>query len=200
MKSEPLNYRNLAELKCWQRNYRHGDIGAITQSLLRFGYNGALRVWKDNTVIAGNHTLLALQGIKASGLPAPRNVEEDRGAWWVAVIDCSWMTQVEAQAYAVADNRTSALATDDDQRLAELLTEIASEDARLLDATGYDGDDLDNLLRGLANEELEQANIETGMIGGLLYKVIVECKSELQQTELLERFESEGLKCQALIS
>lgn len=166
-----IEYKSLASLKCWQRNYRHGDISAITQSLLRFGFNGALRVWRDNTVIAGNHTLLALQGIKASGLQAPRNVREIKGAWHVAVIDCSWMTEIEAQAFAVADNRTSELADNDEQRLAELLTEIASEDAKLLAATGYDGDDLDGLLSRLTSDALrfDYGNAQEGGSEGVDY-------------------------------
>ena len=35
---------------------------------------------------------------------------------------------------------------------------------------------------------------------GMEYRVVVDCQDELQQTELLDRFESEGLKCRALIS
>ena len=35
---------------------------------------------------------------------------------------------------------------------------------------------------------------------GLAFRVIVECESEEHQTELLDRFEAEGLKCKPLIS
>lgn len=49
--------------------------------------------------------------------------------------------------------------------------------------------------------EKESSEEDTGaQIGSLEYRVIVICESEAQQAELLERFESEGLKCQALIS
>lgn len=93
----------------------------------------------------------------------------------------------------------------------------------ILDAVGqlfqYDRDNLDALLRDVNTDdnrlsamlsELAKTNglipydkdsvVETNVIGGLLYKVILDCDSELHQSELLERFASEGLKCQALIS
>jgi hypothetical protein len=35
---------------------------------------------------------------------------------------------------------------------------------------------------------------------GLAFRVIVDCLDEAHQTELLDRFKQEGLKCRALIS
>ena len=37
-------------------------------------------------------------------------------------------------------------------------------------------------------------------LGDLEYRIIVDCKDEAQQVELLDRFEEEGLACRALIS
>ena len=55
----------------------------------------------------------------------------------------------EAEAFAIADNRTTELATYDEEKLAGLLREIAERDPDDLIATGFDEDDLDNLLRRL---------------------------------------------------
>lgn len=156
--SNSISYRDLTTLKTWKRNYRHGDVGAIITSIVTFGFNHALRVWNDNTVIAGNHSLLALQSIKAQGLQPPRGIRADKDNWIIPCIDVSHLTETQAQAFAIADNRTSELAENDNQQLADLLSEIAAQDEKLLAATGYDGDDVDALLKGLSNPTNEDWN------------------------------------------
>lgn len=54
-----------------------------------------------------------------------------------------------------------------------------------------------NLPKGWSNDE----NGDTSpQLSGMEYRIIVQCESEGEQARLLERFESEGIKCQALIS
>lgn len=72
--TEIITYRKLSELTNWERNYRVGDVSAIVTSIVTFGFNGALRVWKDGVVIAGNHALKALNTMKANGATVPRGV------------------------------------------------------------------------------------------------------------------------------
>lgn len=145
-----IRYHDLATLKRWNRNYRQGDVGAIIQSIARFGFNGALRVWRDDVVIAGNHALMALLQMKASAYQTPRGIVEHDGKWLIPCVDVSHLSEIEAEAYAIADNRTQERGDNDNEQLAALLSSIAAEDAALLAATGYDGDDVDNLLRILA--------------------------------------------------
>ncbi len=145
-----IRYYDLATLKRWNRNYRQGDVGAIIQSIARFGFNGALRVWRDDVVIAGNHALMALLQMKASAYQTPRGIVEHDGKWLIPCVDVSHLSEIEAEAYAIADNRTQERGDNDNEQLAALLASIAAEDAALLAATGYDGDDVDNLLRILA--------------------------------------------------
>lgn len=146
---ESIIYRNLIELKTWDRNYREGDVGAIITSIDTFGFNGALRLWQDNTVVAGNHALIALRQMKASAFKTPRHIVERDGAWFVPCVDVSHLSKLQAEAFAIADNRTQERGTNDAQQLAELLSNLAAEDEKLLLATGYDGDDVDALLAGL---------------------------------------------------
>lgn len=148
--TEPVVYRNISELRLWSRNYRQGDIGAIITSIRTFGFNGALRVWRDNVVIAGNHTLKALQEMQRSQEDAPHGVMVSAaGEWIVACVDVSHLSEHQAQAFAIADNRTAEIADNDDEQLAALLQEIALQDKALMAATGYDGDDLDAILTEL---------------------------------------------------
>lgn len=145
-----IRYHDLATLKRWNRNYRQGDVGAIIQSIARFGYNGALRVWQDNVVIAGNHALMALLQMKASAYQTPRGIVEYGDKWLIPCVDVSHLNEIEVEAYAIADNRTQERGGNDAEQLAALLAGIAAEDEKLLLATGYDGDDVDALLAGLS--------------------------------------------------
>lgn len=56
-----------------------------------------------------------------------------------------------ALAFAMADNRTAALGTEDPAALIDILTVLHDEDG-LLGVTGYDEDDLDDLAKLLGNE------------------------------------------------
>ena len=60
-------WRDLDELKLWERNYNRGDVQQIKKSILRFGFNNALRVWRDSIIMAGNHSTIALRECLADG-------------------------------------------------------------------------------------------------------------------------------------
>jgi len=145
----------------WQGNYNVGNVPAIRASIARFGMNGALRVWQDGIVIAGNHALLALREMHAAAELPPTHVAlSEDGDWLVPVIDVAHLPKLEAEAFAIADNRTRDLATTDDDRLAALLREIEDADADLLLATGYDHDDLARLLDQLGDLERPDVDAE----------------------------------------
>jgi hypothetical protein len=37
-------------------------------------------------------------------------------------------------------------------------------------------------------------------LDGLEYRIVIECRDEMHQVELIDRFEAEGLKCKPLMS
>lgn len=143
----------LSSLKTWERNYRKGDVDAIAASISRFGFNGALRVWQDNAVMAGNHALLALRQLRDSGSPAPFHVAEVGDERFVKTIDLSHLNRFEAQAFAIADNHTQEIGSNDDAALASLLQSIAEQDATAMAATGYDDAAVKALLESVAAME-----------------------------------------------
>ena len=144
--------RALSELSVWTRNYNEGDIGAISTSIAAFGYNRSISVWRDGIVIAGNHTLLALQWLYKQQVDAPQNVQVIAGEWWIQVTDVSHLSDEQAPAYAIAANRTAALANPDMEALTALLQEVANFDDEMFRATAYTGDDLDEMLFELSPE------------------------------------------------
>lgn len=113
-------------------NPRRGDIEAIIQSIETNGWYGTL-VAQISTgyVLAGNHRLQAAIHCGLDRVPVH----------WVDVDDDT------AHRILLADNRTTDLATYDEHALADLLVEMGKTGN--LDGTGYDGDDLDDLLADL---------------------------------------------------
>lgn len=115
------------------RNPRQGDTGAIHESIEANGFYGAIIAQKSTGfILAGNHRWQAAQQSGATEIPVT----------WVDVDDD------HALRILLADNRTNDLASYDDEALAEILREIHAEHGNLI-GTGYDGDDLDQLLEDL---------------------------------------------------
>ena len=120
----------VSDLNLHPHNARQGDVGAICQSLEAHGQYKPLVVQKSsNTVLAGNHTLQA-----ASAL-----------GW--KEVDVTFVDVDDEQALRIllVDNRTSDQATYDDTVLTDLLEHLVHT-GEGLHGTGWDGDDLDELL------------------------------------------------------
>lgn len=114
------------------RNARQGDIGAISESLRRFGQVRPIVVQESTGyVVAGTHVLAAARAL----------------GWKEVAVTRVALSDEEALAYLVADNRLSALGSFDEAALAAILVDLAQHD--LLGGTGYDGDDVDSYLRDL---------------------------------------------------
>ncbi len=117
------------------KNPRQGDVGAICESIEANGFYGAIVAQRSTGfILAGNHRLMAA---KAQGLTE---------------IPCVWVDVDDDRALRIllADNRTNDLASYDDTVLAALLSDLANTSD--LTGTGYDGDDLDQLIADLAKD------------------------------------------------
>jgi hypothetical protein len=69
-----------------------------------------------------------------------------------------------------------------------------------LKLTGFNSDEIGVMFSADGWAPDEKAKKDAGHVGELEYRVVVDCQNEMQQTELLDRFQQEGLKCRALIS
>lgn len=151
MRTAPQRYRQAAveSLTPHPRNPNQGDVGAIHTSIEANGFYGAILVQKSSQhVIAGNHRLVAAVAAGAAKVPVIELDVDDETALRIML----------------ADNRTAALATNDDQALADLLSDIAARDDLL--GTGYDGDDLDTLLTDLSEPFKPEPPPKTSTIVG----------------------------------
>ena len=119
------------DLHTYHKNPRIGNIDTIAASLNANGQYRAIVVNRGThtgrpmEVLAGNHTLMAARDLGWETITAHLiDVDEDQAARIV-----------------LADNRTSDLGTYDTSTLADMLTGLPD-----LDGTGYNTDDLDDLL------------------------------------------------------
>jgi ParB-like chromosome segregation protein Spo0J len=110
-------------------NPRRGNVEGIASSLARFGQVRPILVQQSSGfIIAGNHTYQAAVSL---------------GWKKIAVVRVD-LSDEQARAYMLADNRWSDVAENDDEALARILRELG--EAGELDGTGYSADDLDDLL------------------------------------------------------
>lgn len=100
-----------------------------------------------------------------------------------------------AEAFLIADNRTSELAENDWSALGDLLQSLDDGSINMM-ATGYDDEALARLMHGLddATGRLRERVLREQ------WQVLIECNDEQQQRALLERLTQEGYRCRALTS
>ena len=145
MSVEEMGFGRIAldDLVEYPDNPRQGDVGAIMESIIENGQYRPLVVnARNNRILAGNHTFKAL-----------RELAHDEA--FVTFVD---VDELQERKIVLADNRTSELATMDTFNLSKMLTQLAEDDE--LTGTGYDGDDLDAMIKELATPLDLQANIE----------------------------------------
>jgi hypothetical protein len=136
MKYEKVKVTDLSNDPANARKHGEKNIATIVASLRRFGQQKPIVVDSSGVVRAGNGTLEAARQL----------------GWDTIQIVRTELTSSDAIAYAIADNRTSELAEWDDDILAAQLQGLLTEDEELLDAAGFDEDELAALLGSEGDE------------------------------------------------
>jgi ParB-like chromosome segregation protein Spo0J len=144
-----IDYLPLDDVKPAARNPRKHNLEGVRASISRFGYaTPALRDERTGRLVAGHGRTLALAAMRDAGEDPPAGVRvDDTGAWLVPVV-CGWESRsdAEADAYLVADNRWTEVASWDDEGLAALLASIGEVDPELVAAAGFDDEAVSKLL------------------------------------------------------
>lgn len=123
------------------RKHNEKNLEAIRQSVLKFGYQKPIVVSADNVVLAGNGLLSVVKELGWTHLKVVR----------------SNLTAAQAQAFAIADNRTAELSEWNDIELAKQLAELQSTESEILAACGFDADEIERRLKAL-NAEFASGN------------------------------------------
>ena len=158
-----IEYIPLDELIRWPRNPKQHDLGVIHKSMERFGFTSpVLMDEKSGRLVAGHGRLDTLMQKMNSGDNPPERIVKKGKMWQVPVIrGLSFESEQEAEAYLLADNRLVELGGWDEGQLAEVLADLAKDGRELLEGTGYDGDDLDELSEDYSDFD----NLNDGLAG-----------------------------------
>lgn len=125
---------NVKEIQTHPENTREGDVGAISESLLIHDQYRAIVVSEaTGNILAGNHTYIAAVALG-----------------WTRILThlLPDLSPDDELRIMLADNAIAEKATYDEVSLSELLTKLAHTEKELT-GTGFDGDDLDQLLSDL---------------------------------------------------
>jgi ParB family chromosome partitioning protein len=157
------------------RNARRGDVEAIVDSMEENGVFAPIVVQRSTGhIIDGNHRWLAMK----------QRGEDTAPVVFVDVDD------EQALRILLAANRTNDVATYDDAALVELLTSLPD-----LDGTGFDTDDLADLLEKLeegAPGSADFAEVPEDDNYAPQYAVTVVCKDEAHQEQVFEKLTQLG--------
>jgi len=130
-------YRRIDQLKPDPRNPRRHtakQIRQIAESIRRFGFNVPVLVDADHKVIAGHGRLLACRQL---------------GRVEVPTIRLEHLSEAQARAFMIADNRLTEIATWDDRLLGKQLRELSELNLDFsLELTGFDMAEIDLLIEG----------------------------------------------------
>lgn len=154
-RGEPERH-HVSDLNTYHRNPRTGDVEAIMASMKANGVykpivvNRGTHTGRPMEVLAGNHSLKALRNLAEQH---PDQEQWQKVDTWVVDVD-----EDRAARIVLADNRTSDLASYDDEELASLLGTLDGD----LEGTGFDPDDLADLSDILATDQEELAGLGEG--------------------------------------
>lgn len=162
-----------------ERNARRGDVDAIAKSLQRYGqYKSIVANKRTGQIVAGNHTWRAAKQLGWTEIAVS----------WIDVDE-----ETELRILAI-DNRLSDVAQYDDDALVELLRDLQDTEEGLAD-TGYQFTDLEKLISKLD----ENDDIKILPEWEEKYEVVVQCRDENHQAEILTKLSAEGLTVRAIV-
>ena len=189
------------------------DVINLARTILRTAWGAPIVAqWRANgrhRVIAGHGRLLAAREILA-GLEVDGELRggadhrfDDAADVGCVPVRLVRVSDATADAMVLADNARRLQGTDDPALLVEMASQFG-RDAEVMRDMGFDAAALDRLVATAGDAVIADDDARAGdtgpQLGALQYRVVVECDGEAQQGELLERFESEGLRCKPLMS
>jgi ParB-like chromosome segregation protein Spo0J len=136
-----IRYEPIDSLNPNQKNARSHSkrqIEKIAASMQAFGLNCPILVDRDRNIVSGHGRLLACRQLGLTEVPT---------------ISLEHLTQAQAQAFAIADNRLAELATWDNQLLGEQLRLLSEMNLDFnLELTGFEVAEIDARIEGVTEE------------------------------------------------
>lgn len=193
----PVVYVKPKSLKGSSYNPRKIDkkeLEKLARNIAVFGFVEAVTASKEDGELIGGHQRVRAAMLLNEGKYIP--VDSDGGPLQfnkpteIPVIYIEGLTLTQRKTLNLSLNRISG--EWDEYKLNEIINELRLIDEINLSYTGFD----DSELKKYLNEEESPVG---KYIGAICYNLMVECKNDHEQGELLKRLEEEGFKCQVLM-
>jgi hypothetical protein len=140
-----IKYVNLDEISKWSRNPKLHDVGAIVQSIRKYGFKDPPKFEPElndgrGGLVEGNGRDEALLQMKQGGESAPRGIEvDDAGNWFVPILfGVDAESRQAAEAYGVDHNNITLMGGNFTTFDLAKMWDMKSYDAVLLDLTQLD--------------------------------------------------------------
>jgi ParB-like chromosome segregation protein Spo0J len=161
------------------RTHSSDQIAQLRAAMRKYGWTMPILVREDGTVIAGHGRLMAGQ---------------HEGFTEVPVIIARGWSDEQCRTYALADNKLGENSVWDEALLTSELNDLAGAGVDLA-VMGFSAKELKTLLAAP-----EEADTGPQLGDGLSYAVVIRCKDEAQQMQLLAKLQADGLTVEALIT
>ena len=156
------------------RTHGKKNADALIGSLTRFGQQKPIVINESNIVLAGNGTFQAAKSLGWTHIECVRTELGD----------------MEAVAYAIADNRTAELAEWDKDGLAMVLDQLPDD---ILLATGFDEKEIAEMVG-----EMEEKAISEPAVFEPDYLVLISCTDEAEQKRAYKVAKESGFSAKVL--
>ena len=173
------------DLNVYYKNARRGDVDLIAESMQRNGVykplvvNRGTKTGRPMEVLCGNHSLMAIRRL------ADENPRDER--WQTVDVYVIDVDEQQAARTVIADNKASDEATYEVEELVNLLTELPD-----LAGTGFDRDELDELLEALDTPELEEETPPEETTNDS-YDLLVECTDAEERARVKKQLLAQGV-------
>jgi len=170
-----IEYFALSELmtRLHPKNAKGHNVGGIIESYQEHGYV-ELGTIDDRTglYLAGHGRTQALYMMRKQKMNAPNGIRDDGNDWYVPTnVGYNSKSDAHALAYLAASNKLTIDGGWDEVALADLLQEIANSDEIDISATGFTGDELDELLADLAGDNNKEDDTYSRKIEAPTYEI-----------------------------
>lgn len=171
----------IRDIKPYEKNPRKNKkaVPEVVKSIREFGFRQPLVVDTNMVLIVGHTRLLAAKQLKMKLVPV--HVASD-------------MSETQARAYRIMDNRTGEHALWDENLLLPELAALEELDEKFdADFLGFhDHDEAEDKEKEKKEKKKKEEEFKT------MFEIVIECEDEETQQAIYERLSEEGLKCRVL--
>ena len=192
-----ISIKDLKPAKYNPRMISDAELAGLKKSMNIYGDLSGI-VWnaRSGNLVSGHQRMRGLQEEHGDGLrletDPPRIVAPNGSEFGIRIVDWDLPTERAAN---IAANSKDIQGHFDDEKLSQMLAQMEADGADV-SLTMLSSDTIAALLAEGTDPDLSGES----QLGEMEYRIIITCKSESEQLNMLERFEKEGIECRALIS